>query len=154
MGFALNAALLLTAYSVYLPVAQLIETSARLKTFFNRIKATNALTNSPKSFGNMAGITKTKHVKKGEWRTLESGWNAQFWVSFFMPKGAQIKVRYGTGWPAGWDSQKQTLDGERIKILKVTRSSLAYARVQVSVKQDVDVTYTYFPGPYDGLPPL
>jgi len=100
----------------------------------------------------MAGITKTKHVQRGDWRTLESGWNAQFWVSFFNPRGAQIKVRYGGGWPFGWDSQKQTLDGERIKYVKVTGSSIVYARVQVYVQHDTDITYTYFSGPFDGLP--
>jgi hypothetical protein len=101
----------------------------------------------------MGAIQKTKHVTPGAWRTLESGWNAQFWLSFFMPKGAQIKVRYGGGWPTGWDSQKQTLDGVNVKILKVTRSSLVYARVQVYVQHEVDITYMYYAGPYDGLIP-
>lgn len=99
-------------------------------------------------------INKTKFVKRGAWRTLESGWNAQFWVSFFSPKGAQIKVRYGGGWPFGWDSQKQTLDGIQIKWVKVTRSSLVYARVQIYVQRDVDISYVYYPGPFDGLPPI
>ena len=99
-------------------------------------------------------VTKTKRIQRGGWRTIESGWNAQFWVSFFRPQGAQIKVRYGGGWPFGWDSQKQTLDGVRIKYVKVTGSSIVYARVQVYVNQDTDITYTYYPGPFDGLPNL
>jgi hypothetical protein len=100
----------------------------------------------------MAAITKTKHITHGDWRTIESAWNAQFWLSFFLPKGAQIKVRYGGGWPFGWDSQNQTLDGLHTKILKVTGSSIVYARVQVKVQHDADVTYTYFAGPFNGLP--
>lgn len=99
----------------------------------------------------MAGIQRTKHIKPGAWRTVESGWNVQFWMTFFMPKGAQIKVRNGGGWPAGWDSQKQTLDGFNVKILKVTGSSIVYSRVQVYVQHAVDVTYMYYTGPYDGL---
>jgi len=97
-------------------------------------------------------VSKTKHVAPGAWRTLESGWNALFWISFFEPKNAMIKVRYGAGWPFGWDSQKQTLDAASIKVLKVTASSLVYARVQVSVTEATDITYTYYPGPFGGLP--
>jgi hypothetical protein len=96
-------------------------------------------------------IQKTKHVTAGGWRTLESGWNVKFWMTFFMPKGAQIKVRNGGGWPFGWDSQKQTLDGINVKILKVEGSSIVYSRVQVYVQHEVDITYIYYPGPYDGL---
>ncbi len=96
-------------------------------------------------------VQKTKRIKRGGWRTVESGWNSKFSMTFFMPKGAQIKVRYGGGWPTGWDSQKQTLDGVNIKLLKITASSIIYARVQVYVQQDTDVAYTYYPGPYDGF---
>jgi hypothetical protein len=56
----------------------------------------------------MASVTKTKTVQPGDWRTLESGWNVHFFVQFLLPRGAQVKVRYGLGW-LGWDSQKQTL---------------------------------------------
>jgi hypothetical protein len=97
-------------------------------------------------------ITKTKFVKKGAWRTLESAWNARFWVNFFNPNGAQIKVRYGGGWPAGWDSQRQTLNGQISKYVVVSGSSVLYARVQVYVQQDTEITYTYFPGPFNGFP--
>jgi len=38
--------------------------------------------------------------------------------------------------------------------VKVTGSSIVYARVQVYVNQDTDITYTYYPGPFDGLPNL
>ena len=99
-------------------------------------------------------ITKTKFVTRGAWRTLESGWNVQFWVSFFLPEGGQIKVRYGGGWPFGWDSQKQTLNGNQIKCVKVTSSSLVYARVQIYLQRDMEISYVYYPGPFDGLPPF
>ncbi len=98
-------------------------------------------------------VTKTKLVSKGAWRTLESGWKAQFWVSFFMPSTSQIKVRYGGGWPFGWDSQKQTLDGNNVKVLQVTNSSLVYARIQVYVQQNCEISYVYYPGPFNGLTP-
>lgn len=96
----------------------------------------------------MPEVTKSKVVKPGDWRTLESGWNATFSCRFKAPAGAQIKIRYGSGWWFGWDSQKQTLDGTTFKILNVTKASVAYARVQIKVQHDFEVTYTYIaPGP-------
>ena len=91
----------------------------------------------------MAAIARSKFVKAGDWRTLESGWNASFGCLFVGPAGAQIKVRYGTGWPLGKDSQKQTLDGINTKSLDVGGASLAYARVQIKVQRDTQVNYTY-----------
>jgi hemolysin activation/secretion protein len=91
----------------------------------------------------MASVTKTKTVKPGDWRTLESGWNVHFFAQFLLARGAQVKVRYGLGW-LGWDSQKQTLNGNTTVQLEVTSgSSKTYARVQVKVKDTSDVTYTY-----------
>jgi hemolysin activation/secretion protein len=91
----------------------------------------------------MASVTKTKTVKSGDWRTLESGWNVHFFMHFIQPLGAQVKVRYGIGW-FGWDSQKQTLNGQTTVKLEVTEgSSKAYARVQIKVRQTSEVTYTY-----------
>jgi hypothetical protein len=91
----------------------------------------------------MAEVTKTKIVKAGDWRTLESGWNANFHIRFFEPRSAQVKVRYGVGW-FGWDSQKQTLNGQTAVQLQVTSgASKAYARVQIKVSANISVTYTY-----------
>jgi hypothetical protein len=90
----------------------------------------------------MAEILRTKFVTTGGWRTLESGWNATFSCRFRDPAGAQIKVRYGGGWWFGWDSQKQTLNGT-FKIVKVSKASVAYARVQILVKENTEVSYTY-----------
>ncbi len=89
----------------------------------------------------MAQVQRTKLVKAGDWRTLESGWNASFSCSFFLPVGAEVKVRKGTGWPLGWDSQKQRLDGIRPRVLNV--SGPIPSRVQMRTSQDVNVTYTY-----------
>lgn len=91
----------------------------------------------------MAEFQRTKLVKAGGWRTLESGWYASFTCRFVTPAGAQIKIRYGGGWFFGWDSQKQTLDGVNAKSVHVEAGSLFYARVQMKVKSDVKVTYTY-----------
>ena len=91
----------------------------------------------------MAEIQRTKVVKAGGWRTLESGWNANFSCRFLHPAGARIKIRYGDGSFLGRDSQKQTLDGQNAKTVSVGKASLAYARVQMQVQRDSEVTYTY-----------
>lgn len=93
----------------------------------------------------MAAIERDKFVRAGDWRTLESGWNATFSCLFRDPAGAQVKVRYGDGWPFGRDSQQQTLDGTNNKSVNVGRASLIYARVQMKVQHDTEVRYTYIP---------
>ena len=93
----------------------------------------------------MAVVARQKFVQAGDWRTLESGWNATFGCIFHDPAGAQIKIRYGGGWWFGWDSQKQTLDGKSDKSVNVGRPSLVYARVQIRVQHDTTVRYTYIP---------
>lgn len=93
----------------------------------------------------MAAVVRDKFVKAGDWRTLEFGWNATFSCMFQGPAGAQVKVRYGDGWPFGRDSQKQTLDGTNNKSVNVGGASLVYARVQMKVQHDTAVRYTYIP---------
>jgi hypothetical protein len=90
----------------------------------------------------MTEVVRTKFVKAGKWRTLESGWNTNFSCGFGGPTGARVKVRYGNGRWLGRDSQKQTLDGTP-RLLRVGRGSLGYARVQMKVSRHVPVTYTY-----------
>jgi hypothetical protein len=90
----------------------------------------------------MSGITRTKRVKAGDWRTLESGWNASFSCQFFLPAGAKVKLRKGVGW-LGWNSQEKTLDGVTPKVINV--GGVVYSRVQIKVKQDIDVSYLYVP---------
>ena len=92
----------------------------------------------------MAEVARTAFVRAGGWRTLESGWNATFSCIFQNPVGAEVKIRYGDGRFLGRDSQKTTLDGTN-KILNVGRGSLAYARIQMKVQRDTEVTYTYVP---------
>ena len=91
-------------------------------------------------------MTKAQFVKAGDWRTLESAWNARLVVVFLEPPGAQIKIRYGDGSFLGIDSDRQTLDGRNRKTLRVGRVSLAYARIQVRVSFDTDIVYDVFPG--------
>ena len=90
----------------------------------------------------MAGVTRTKFVKRGDWRTLESGWNASFSCQFFLPAGAKVKLRKGLGW-LGWNSQEKTLDGVTPKSINV--SGPIYSRVQMKVTQDAEVSYLYIP---------
>jgi hypothetical protein len=96
----------------------------------------------------MATVSRTKFVGKGDWRTLETFFNASATGTFEDPSGALIKVRYGVGF-FGFDRQKQTLDGESVKRLEVgSGGSLARARMQIRVNRDADVTYTLIlPGP-------
>ena len=89
----------------------------------------------------MAAVTRTKVVKAGNWRTLESGWNASFDCLFRAPAGAQVKLRKGIGW-LGWDTQKKTLDGTD-KSIQV--GGVVYSRVQMKVPRDVEVNYVYIP---------
>jgi hypothetical protein len=88
-------------------------------------------------------VERTKFVQSGSWRTLETLWNVAAQGHFRQPAGAQIKVRRGVGW-FGWDTQKQTLNGETIKILSVGKSVIP-SRMQMKVSQSTNVTYTYCP---------
>ena len=90
-------------------------------------------------------MIRTKHVRAGKWRTLESFWNAKAVAFFRETNGAQIKVRYGIGW-FGKDGQKQSLNGFDIKKLIVGIGSIAYARIQMKVPRDINVTYDIYPG--------
>jgi hypothetical protein len=82
-----------------------------------------------------------KLVKAGDWRTLETYWNATGHAFFQSPKGAEIKVRYGAGSIFGKDRQKQKLDGENTKKLEVGAFSVLYARMQMKVPQTTTVRY-------------
>lgn len=90
----------------------------------------------------MAGVLRTKIVRAGAWRTLESGWNATFSCLFQAPAGAKVKLRKGVGW-LGWNSQEKTLDGHTPKSINV--SGPVYSRVQMKVSSDAEVSYQYIP---------
>ncbi len=45
-------------------------------------------------------------VEAGDWQTLVTLWNTTATGLFRGPAGAQIKVRYGDGWPIGRDAQR------------------------------------------------
>jgi hypothetical protein len=91
----------------------------------------------------MAEVERTTLVRAGKWRTLESGWNVSFACRFVDPAGAKVKARYGDGWPFGRNGQEQTLDGVTRKTVSIGKGSLVYARVQMRVQQDAQVTYSY-----------
>lgn len=88
-------------------------------------------------------VERSKFVQSGSWRTLETLWNVAAQGRFYLPAGAQIKIRRGVGWFA-WDTQKQTLDGVNSKILSVG-SSVIPSRMQMKVSQSTYVTYGYCP---------
>lgn len=90
-------------------------------------------------------MLRTKFAKKGKWRTLEKFWNAKGSAFFKAPNGAKIKVRYSVGW-FGKDRQKQTLNGSDYKRLSIGRWSVTYARIQIKVSTNTDVTYDVYPG--------
>lgn len=90
-------------------------------------------------------MIRTKHIVSGDWRTVESFWNARGTAFFKAPNGAQIKVRYGVGW-LGFDRQRQTLNGTSYKKLEVGFGSVGYARMQVRVTTTTDVTYDVYGG--------
>ena len=82
-------------------------------------------------------------VRAGDWRTLVTLWNTTATGLFRAPAGAEIKVRYGTGWPLGRDSQRQTLDGMVEKQLVIGRWSAVAARIQVRAQRDTTIFWTY-----------
>lgn len=82
----------------------------------------------------------TKFIRKGDWRTVETFWNAKGTAFFRTPVGTKIKVRYGVGF-LGFDRQEQTLNGSDYKRLGVGTGSVSYARMQVKVAQDTEITY-------------
>lgn len=96
----------------------------------------------------MATVVRTKLVRKGDWRTLETFINAKATGVFRHPAGARIKIRYGIGF-LGFNRQTQTLNGQADKLLEVSKgASVVRARMQMTVLQDAEVTYTvHLPGP-------
>jgi hypothetical protein len=94
---------------------------------------------------------RTKTVKAGDWRTLESYWNATGHGYFRGPIGAEIKVLYGAS-IFSKDRQKQKLDGS-VRSLSIGAWSATYARMQIKVPRNSDVTYLVCSGGIANLPP-
>jgi hypothetical protein len=90
-------------------------------------------------------MIRTKHIRSGKWRTVESFWNASGTAFFRAPAGARIKVRHGVGF-LGFNSQTQTLNGSDYKTLKGGAGSVVVARMQVRVSGSTDVTYDVYGG--------
>ena len=90
-------------------------------------------------------MLRTKRIEAGDWRTVESFWNAEGTAFFKLPAGASIKVRYGVGF-LGINRQRQTLNGSDYKTLSVGTASISRDRMQVKVSQTTDVTYDVYGG--------
>jgi hypothetical protein len=96
-------------------------------------------------FDTVLGIYKSKYVKAGGWRTLETFWNDGGKAWFHGPAGARIKVNYGVGWFSK-DRQKQTLDGQDTKKLNVSKTwALLGARMLVKVEDSTTLEYACIP---------
>ena len=93
-----------------------------------------------------------KHVRAGDWRTLETFWNVTSTAWFQGPAGAEVKIRY-SGWLVGVDRQRQRLDGVAVKRLVISRWSLVTARLQMRTSQDATVVYVVEPGNVANMPP-
>jgi hypothetical protein len=90
----------------------------------------------------LAYKVRTKYVKKGKWRTLETyiGPLATGTGYFLYPARAQIKLRCGV-WPFGSNKQEQTRDGINVKMLRMSKScSYVLGRMQMKVQQSTYVT--------------
>lgn len=85
-------------------------------------------------------MLKTRHIEKGDWRTLEWFWNANGTAFFRQPADARIKVRYGFGF-FGTNGQEQMLDGSNYKKLVVGGASITRARMQIKVPRSTDIRY-------------
>ncbi len=88
-------------------------------------------------------MIRSKPIQAGDWRTVESFWNAKGTAFFKRPANASIKVRYGVGF-LGFDTQKQTLNGSEYKKLSVGSGSIAYGRMQIKVPHNTNVTYDIY----------
>jgi len=90
---------------------------------------------------------RTKLVKGGGWRTLESYWNASGTAFFLQPKNAKVRIRYGgSSWWNGFTRQEKTLSGTKVIKLSIGIGSLVSARLQASNKSDTELTYDVYPG--------
>ncbi len=85
-------------------------------------------------------IVRTKTNPANSWTTVEAYWNVSSRLTFGLPPGAKIRVRYGGGWFAK-NRQVQTLDGRQYKNLSISRWSVFVARAQVFSTQRTDITY-------------
>jgi len=90
-------------------------------------------------------MLRTKHVRRGGWRTVEQFWNAKGTAFFRHPAGTRIKVRYGVGF-LGKDGQQQTLNGTDYKKLSIGFGAVTRARMQIKVDENTEVTYDVYGG--------
>jgi hypothetical protein len=91
----------------------------------------------------MATLDRQVWIEANSWRTLVTLWNTNAIGVFLLPSDAEIKVRYGNGWPFGKDRQKHILDGTNEKRLIVSRWSILVARMQIRVQVSTNVSWRY-----------
>lgn len=87
-------------------------------------------------------------LEPGGWRDLEVvyGKIPQIVLSFRVPAGVKIRVRYGYGW-AAWNRQVQTTDGTSVKTLQVD-GWVGRARLSAKVKRETELSWMRItPGP-------
>ena len=90
---------------------------------------------------------RTKLVKAGGWRTLESYWNATGTAFFLLPRNAKVRIRYGgESWWNGFTRQEKKLDGNIVTKISIGMGSLIYARLQASNFTDINMTYDVYSG--------
>lgn len=88
-----------------------------------------------------------KFIKQGGWQTLESYWNATGTAFFLHPANAQVRVRYGgNSWWNGFTRQQQKVNGRYYIKVVVGKTSVLYARIQISVDTDQNIQYDVYPG--------
>ncbi|KIA74374.1 hypothetical protein ANMWB30_09470 [Arthrobacter sp. MWB30] len=90
-------------------------------------------------------VVRSVQLPGGTTQTLESFWNATATGFFRGPAGAIINVKYGKG-RFSVNRQKQTLDGQTLKVLKVGKGSLVWARMRMKVPVSSVVDYDVMPG--------
>ena len=98
---------------------------------------------------------RTKFIKKGDFRTLESGWNHKLDAFLKAPMGASIKVVRYWAWFIPVSEQEQTLDGKVWKKLNLGgfKEIFSWAKMQIKVPFDTYVRYYACLNGWQGISP-
>jgi hypothetical protein len=88
-------------------------------------------------------VVREKTIKKGAWRTVETFVNSSATIFFLSPANCQVKL---VSFPGTKGNQRQTLDGVKIKTVKVGGVRGLFGRVQVRASETTTVRYVVWPG--------
>jgi hypothetical protein len=92
-------------------------------------------------------VVREKHLKPGDWRTVETFVNSSAKIIFLGPAGCRVKL---VSFPGTKGNQRQVLDGVNPKIVKVSGLRGLFGRVQVRIPdamtEGVTVRYVVWPG--------